>query len=487
MTASPSTSHQFGENLFPHLHIGGERCPWCDQPIPDEKFAEITSRIEARERERFAEISRSLSDQHALDNARLQAKAEADLQHARNASAAEIEKIKAASFARETVVRAEERTSAETRMQARIAEIESAAAAGQSVMQARVTAAERAKLTAEQGTTDLKIQLDDLRAEKASEIERIKSQAAASETAARADERAKTIASSQTEIAEAQRARMAAEAEARALKDSQEANLNARLHEQREAFERDKINALNAKDAEHFKETQKHTAKLSELQRQLEKKTADELGEGAEVDLYEELKAEFRGDLIERLTKREGGADIRHSVMHNGKECGIIVYDSKNRNAWRDEYVDKLARDQREAKAEYAILSTRKFPAKKDQVHIDDGVIIANPARVLVLVQIIRRHMIHAYSLRLSNTERSKKTVALYEFITSKRCTQLLDAFDTIAQDLLAVQQKEIRAHETCWKQQGTLLRSIQMVRADLVLEIERIIGTAEDKEENVP
>ena len=63
------------------------------------------------------------------------------------------------------------------------------------------------------------------------------------------------------------------------------------------------------------------------------------------------------------------------------------------------------------------------------------------------------------------------------------RCTQLLDSFDTIVQDLLALQQKEIKAHESCWKQQGTLLRTIQKVRADLVLEIERIIGIAEDEE----
>jgi hypothetical protein len=36
---------------------------------------------------------------------------------------------------------------------------------------------------------------------------------------------------------------------------------------------------------------------------------------------------------------------------------------------------------------------------------------------------------------------------------------------------------------EACWKQQGALLRSIQKVRADLGLEIERIIGTAEAEE----
>ncbi|MGR4864202.1 hypothetical protein [Caulobacter sp. LARHSG274] len=37
---------------------------------------------------------------------------------------------------------------------------------------------------------------------------------------------------------------------------------------------------------------------------------------------------------------------IRHIVMHNGRECGKIIYDSKNHNAWRNEFVTKLKADQ---------------------------------------------------------------------------------------------------------------------------------------------
>lgn len=394
-------------------------------------------------------------------------RAKADLEEVRKAGAGEIERIKAEGAAKEAAARAEEKESAESRAQARIA------------------AAEQATRAAEQAGAELKTQIEEMRFERTAEIEKIKAEAAVKEVAARADEREKALASAEARIAEAQEARKAAEVQAQALKESQEAALNARLHEQREALEKDKTSALNAKDAKHFEETQKLTGKLAELQRQLEKKTADERGEGAEIDLWQRLKEEFPADRIERITKREGGADIRHTVMHNGKECGLIVYDSKDRNSWRDEYVDKLARDQRAAKAEYAILSTRTFPARAEtnQLHIDDGVIIASPARVLALMQIIRKHIVHAHALRLSATERAKKTVALYDFITSKRCAQLLDAIDTHAQDLLALQQKEIKAHESVWKQQGTLYRSIQKVRADIGLEIDRIIGTAEDSD----
>ena len=139
--------------------------------------------------------------------------------------------------------------------------------------------------------------------------------------------------------------------------------------------------------------------------------------------------------------------------------------------------MDKLARDQRAAKADHAILSTRKFPAQKQHLHLDDSVIIANPARVLALVQIIRQHIIEMHKLRLSNTERAGKTVALYEFITSQRCTQLLDAIDTHAGDLLQLQGKEEKEHHRNWQKQRALYRSIQNVRGDLCSEINNIIG----------
>ena len=72
---------------------------------------------------------------------------------------------------------------------------------------------------------------------------------------------------------------------------------------------------------------------------------------------------------IERMGKGTPGADIRHVVIHNGKECSTILSDSKNRRRWGKDYVDKLARDQRAAQAEHAILSTLAFPEKTRQIH----------------------------------------------------------------------------------------------------------------------
>ncbi len=159
----------------------------------------------------------------------------------------------------------------------------------------------------------------------------------------------------------------------------------------------------------HFEEKQKLTTMVQDLQRRLEKQTADQLGEGAEIDLFDALNEEFPHDRIERIGKGTPGADIKHIVMHNGKEAGVIIYDSKNRNAWRNDYIEKLARDQKAARADHAILATLKFPANAHQLYVQDGVIVANPARIVALVHVLRHHIIHVHALRLGGADRAKK------------------------------------------------------------------------------
>jgi hypothetical protein len=156
-----------------------------------------------------------------------------------------------------------------------------------------------------------------------------------------------------------------AEVELSALKEQQAAALAKTLDEQREVLEKAKEDALNAQAAKSFDENQKLSVKVNELTRALEKKTNEELGEGAEVDLYEALRKEFPEDRVTRVKKGEPGGDILHVVVVQGRDCGKIIYDSKNHKQYRAEHVAKLKIDQLAADAEHAILSTHKFPQGK--------------------------------------------------------------------------------------------------------------------------
>jgi hypothetical protein len=417
MVASPSP--QLSAIFRLRLHLASEFCPYCEQPIRSEKAEQVRARTEAKERELSESVTARLTERFALEKAQMETGAKALVDQARNEGAAALEKVKSEIALREAVAREDGKKAAETMLLERLAEHERASQA--------------------------------------------------------------LIAGLQKKLVEAEKSKREATGQVEALRASHATKLAKRIQEAREVLEADKTNSLNAANAKHFEDTQKLSAKLEDLARQLEKKTANELGEGAEIDLFEALKNEFEGDRIKRVGKGAAGADIIHKIIHNDKLCGKIVYDSKNRNAWRNEYVTKLRDDQVAEKAEHAILAALKFPSDQSQLCIQDGVIIANPARVVALVQMIRRHVVQVHTLRLSNTERAKKTADLYEFIRSERCTQLFERIDGHAESLCKLQEQEKKAHEAAWNRQSTLYRGIQKTCGELTSEIDRIIGTGSE------
>ena len=168
-------------------------------------------------------------------------------------------------------------------------------------------------------------------------------------------------------------------------------------------------------------------------------------------------------------------------IVTNGRDCGTIIYDSKNHKAWRTEHVAKLKSDQVAANAEHAILSTHKFPQGTGQLHIVDGVVIANPARVVLLAKLVRTHIMRIHGLTLSSIERDTKTEALYKFITSDQCALHFERVGGKAKELLELQEREIRWHKIHWAKQGETVRVIEKAKADLENEIGIIIGTAAD------
>jgi hypothetical protein len=409
-----------------------------------------------------------------------------EMQQLRQANAAALETAKAEARAREAEIHIEAMQTAESTVAQRLVTIEAAHKESEAALQVRITAAESSKIAADQTGTALLRQLDELRKAHEAEVTKIKEDAVneaarirqEATDAAAAPLRDK-LAANEKAVAEANAKAIDAESKLLRLTEQHAAIMAEQLNSQREVMEKAKDDAVNAEKAKAFEETQKLSTKVNDLQRALEKKTNEELGEGAEIDVFEALKKDFPDDRITRIAKGAPGADILHVVMLRSKECGTIIYDSKNHNQFRWEHVTKLKTDQLAAKAEHAILSTHKFPQGTRQLHMHDGIIIANPARVVLIATLMRQHLLQVHTLRLSDIERQSKTVALYEFITSERCAQLLARVEARADDLLNQQAKEIKWHERNWAKQGEAIRAIQKAKTDIENEISGIIGTA--------
>jgi hypothetical protein len=379
----------------PHAHLSGDRCPTCDQPIPNEKLDEVANRLAAKER---------------LLRAEADAQAKEEIQAVRAQGEATLAALKAQLVEREQSARKEGEMLAAAAFEKRLAEHAESAAA---------------------------------------------------------------------KVAEMETARGETERRLAELLASQEETVNGRVAEAREALEKAKTEAVNAERVKGFEEKVKFEGMIADLQRKLQNKTAEELGDSAEIDLFEILKAEFPNDDIQRVGRGKPGADVIHKVRHNGAVCGTIVYDSKNHKQWRTEFVTKLRQDQIAEKAEHAVLATRAFPKDAKQLHIDSGVILADPARAVVVAMLLRQQVIKVHGLAVSNNERASKTEELYSFMTSDRFGQFLSTISVATGKLEELQAAEKKAHESTWKKQGELFRAIVRNCAQFDAEIARIIGTA--------
>lgn len=435
--ASPQASARPAQ---PHIHLAGFSCPVCDQPIPHEKADQVRARIDARDRDLADKVAARMKDQFAQERVQFEANARAVLEQTQRDNAAAVQALNEQFATKETAARAEATQIAQAAAQAQIDGL-------------------------------LKAQAD-LRTEVRQKLDEAAQAKTAVEMAAR------------ERVAAAETAKLVAENEAKTVKENHAAELQQRLGEQREALEKDKQTAVLAEQAKTFDERQKLQGTVQQLQRQLEKERADVVGEGAKLELYEELKGAFEGDRIRRVPKGTAGADIVHEIVENGKVCGKIVYDSKKRSSWRSDYASKLCEDKTAEGAEHAILSLLKFPADAKQIDVRDGVILLNPARVVVVAGILRDHIVQTHALRISNQEREKKKGELYAHITSERFRQQVDAVEAQTDKLLDIDVAEEKAHRAVWEKRGGVLKTLQKAHGNLRADIARILGTRDKLED---
>jgi hypothetical protein len=264
------------------------------------------------------------------------------------------------------------------------------------------------------------------------------------------------------------------------LSEQAKKQLEQELRKQRELMQKDRDQALLKKQAETNRERETYQKKLKELERKLESKTANEIGDGAELDLFEVLREQFPHDRILRISKGQIGADIHHHVLYKGESCGLLIIDSKNRQIWQNVYVSKLRQDQIEAKAEHAILSTSVFPRGKKELWMDSGIIIISPARVVEIVELLRGAMVKMRILGLSLNQRATKVEKLYKLITSEVYAQRFREAGKLTNDILDLDVSEQKDHQLVWKKRGTLAIRLKSVLREIDADISAIVEADE-------
>ena len=183
---------------------------------------------------------------------------------------------------------------------------------------------------------------------------------------------------------------------------------------------------------------------VEEYKRKLEQGSQQSQGEVMEEELKKILNTEFPFDEIVDVPKGIRGADLVQIVKNNvGKKCGTILWESKRTKAWTEGWIAKLKQDQREIKAELAIIVTQALPQEINSFGIKEGIWVVDYKTVIGAAVSLRNNLIELFSLRSANKGKEEKKEILWNYLTSVEFKQRVEAIYESYNNLRDELQKE--------------------------------------------
>jgi hypothetical protein len=337
---------------------------------------------------------------------------------------------------------------------------------------------------------------DRLIAERDVEIEKVRQEAAAAveaaeqavmkrEAAIRREAAAAAATVLAPKLAAAEEARKTAEQAVKAAKATFDAALKERLEVQAEAAAKARVEAVNGVTEKFFGENLRLQERVLELQRMLEKKTANELGHSGEIDAYEAILREFGEiDQVSRIPTGVNGPDIMVRVFtrKNGSFAGTIAVEVKNHKRWSNAWVPKLKGDMLEHGASHGVIITSAFSAGESQLSVRDSIVIASPPRAMAVIGILRRAVIACHMLKLTQEERDEKMAAVYRLMTSDRASERWERMSAATDDLMEIETTDAAHQEKVRKKRLGLIHAVQDVHSEFTGDLDALIrGEPED------
>src|SRR4030042_6104177 len=122
------------------------------------------------------------------------------------------------------------------------------------------------------------------------------------------------------------------------------------------------------------------------------------------------------------------GADILQKVYNrSGQHCGTVIWETKHTKAWSDGWISKLKDDQREVKAEIAVIVTESLPKGINSFTQLGGVWITNFILAGSLAEVLRTGLIQLSQAKLSAIGKNEKMEVLYNYLSGPEFKQKVE------------------------------------------------------------
>ncbi len=290
-----------------------------------------------------------------------------------------------------------------------------------------------------------------------------------------------------TKLGEAQKAELELRKERAKLESDKQAfeiEVQRKLDGERNKIKSDAVDEYEK--LHHFKDAEKDTKisslskTIEELNRKLLQGSQQTQGEVLELELEALLKTNFVYDEISPVAKGVSGADVIQKVKDNfGRDCGIIVWESKHTKNWSDGWIPKLKDDQRTVKAETAVLVSQSLPSDVKTFAQLDGVWVTNFDCCIPVASVLRSALIQLSATKMSVVGKNEKMEVIYNYLCGTEFKQkieaIVEAFVSMKQDL----DGEKRATERLWAKREKQIERVVNNTSQMYGDLQGLIGNS--------
>jgi len=233
-------------------------------------------------------------------------------------------------------------------------------------------------------------------------------------------------------------------------------------------------------DAEKEKQLADMKRQIEDLKRRAEQGSQQAQGEILELELEAVLQREFPFDKIEPVAKGTRGGDVLQRVhTQTGRLCGTILWETKRTKIWSDGWIEKLKDDQREAKADIAVIISEALPKGFNHFRQVGSVWITDFNSAIGLALALRMSLIEVAKAREALVGKNEKMELVYNYLTShefrNRIEAIVESFKAMQGDLVS----EKTAMERVWARREKQITRIIANMSGMYGDIEGLSGTS--------
>lgn len=232
--------------------------------------------------------------------------------------------------------------------------------------------------------------------------------------------------------------------------------------------------------AEKDKMAQDLLKQIEDLKQKATQGSQQMQGEILELELEQILKAEFPIDEITPVGKGITGADVLQKVKDsNGKECGVIIWESKRTKHWDDKWISKLKDDMRTSKSDLAILVSTSMPQDISSFGFKDGIYVTSYENYLPIVKVLRLKIIELFYAKMASVGVSDKKEILWKYLTGNEFRQRVESIVEAFNSMKSVMDKEKLYFTKKWATEEKLIDRVIAQTIGIHGDLQGLMGAA--------